>query len=114
MIPTGIIVAWSGLFGDVPAGWKPCTGADGTPDLRAFFLRGSGSGVATGDLGYSNTHNHIVTGDSHVHGKKVGTDFHGGPPADSAVDETTISGHTDSAVHLPTAYGVWWIIKVDE
>ncbi len=44
--PIGTIVMWSGSTSDIPAGWKLCDGANGTPDLRGRFLRG-----AKGDVG---------------------------------------------------------------
>lgn len=42
MIPTGVIVAWSGTT--VPGGWALCNGSSGTPDLRGRFILGEGQG----------------------------------------------------------------------
>ena len=41
MVPTGVIVAWSGAIVDIPAGWALCDGANGTPDLRDKFIVGA-------------------------------------------------------------------------
>lgn len=36
-LPTGIIVMWSGLLAEVPAGWALCDGQGGRPDLRSNY-----------------------------------------------------------------------------
>jgi len=41
-VPTGGIIMWSGLIGDIPSGWALCDGANGTPDLRDRFVIGAG------------------------------------------------------------------------
>lgn len=47
----GMIMQWFGAAIDVPAGWKLCNGANGTPDMRNFFLVGAGSTYAVGATG---------------------------------------------------------------
>lgn len=42
LLPTGIIVAWSGTIATIPDGWALCDGTNGTPDLRGRFLVGGG------------------------------------------------------------------------
>lgn len=40
-LPVGTIVAWHHKSTDeLPPGWVPCDGKDGSPDLRGKFLRG--------------------------------------------------------------------------
>jgi microcystin-dependent protein len=38
LVPTGVIVMWSGSPFAVPNGWALCNGASGTPDLRGRFI----------------------------------------------------------------------------
>lgn len=49
-IPTGIIMAWSGVSTNVPAGWAICDGTNGTPDLTDRFIIGN-DGTTTGSGG---------------------------------------------------------------
>lgn len=49
IIPTGVIVMWSGSIASIPAGWYVCDGNNGTPDLRNRFViaaNADDSGVA--------------------------------------------------------------------
>jgi microcystin-dependent protein len=41
VIPSGLIVMWSGTIATIPAGWALCNGANGTPDLRDKFVVGA-------------------------------------------------------------------------
>ena len=38
LIPSGLIVMWSGAIGLIPTGWLLCNGTNGTPDLRGRFI----------------------------------------------------------------------------
>ena len=42
-VPSGVIVAWSGLISAIPSGFVLCNGSNGTPDLRNRFLIGASS-----------------------------------------------------------------------
>jgi hypothetical protein len=59
-IPAGVICMWGGLLANIPSGWALCDGANGTPDLRAKFIKGS-----TGEPG--------ATGGSDSHAHTTGT-----------------------------------------
>lgn len=49
-IPTGAIIAYSGLIADIPAGWHLCDGNSGTVDLRDKFIVGAlADGIADND-----------------------------------------------------------------
>ena len=48
---TGMIILWSGSIGTIPSGWALCNGSSGTPDLRAKFVVGAGSGGVGGSVG---------------------------------------------------------------
>ena len=41
LIPTGVIVMWSGAIADIPTGWTLCDGSNGSPDLRDRFVVGA-------------------------------------------------------------------------
>ena len=55
-LPTGLIAMWHGLIANIPTGWLLCNGSNGTPDLRAKFVRGAPNGVEAGDTGGEDTH----------------------------------------------------------
>ena len=55
LVPSGLISMWSGLLANIPAGWVLCNGANGTPDLRSSFIKGSAAGVEPGITGGSAT-----------------------------------------------------------
>ena len=56
IMPTGIIVMWHGLIANIPEGWAICDGNNGTPDLRAKFVRGAPAGQEVGGEGGEDTH----------------------------------------------------------
>ena len=69
---------WSGSTGSIPSGWALCNGSSGTPDLRAKFVVGAGSGGVGGSVGATGgytdatlpSHTHAGTtngGGSHNH-----------------------------------------------
>jgi hypothetical protein len=41
IIPSGVIVMWSGSVATIPTGWLLCDGANSTPDLRNRFIIGA-------------------------------------------------------------------------
>jgi len=107
-IPTGLIVMWSGLLVNIPAGWALCDGTAGTPDLRDKFVRGAAAGADPGATGGAATHthaghsNHVVTQPSnHVvtqpgaHSNHVVTQ-----PSNHVV--TQPDGHSNHAVTQPS------------
>ena len=57
IIPTGVIVMWSGSIASIPAGWLLCNGSNGTPDLRNKFIIAANSD----DAGVAKT---TITGSS--------------------------------------------------
>ena len=40
-VPKGVVVMWSGLIANIPAGWALCDGNNSTPDLRDRFIIGA-------------------------------------------------------------------------
>lgn len=43
VLPSGVIVIWSGYIIDIPNGWALCNGENGTPDLGGKFVMGANS-----------------------------------------------------------------------
>jgi microcystin-dependent protein len=55
LIPSGIILLWSGSIASIPSGWVLCNGANSTPDLRDRFVVGAGTTYAVNATGGANT-----------------------------------------------------------
>lgn len=76
IIPSGVILLWSGSTGSIPAGWVLCDGTNSTPDLRNRFVVGAGDTYAVGATGGADSvtlttsqipsHNHTATSTSTV------------------------------------------------
>jgi len=58
VLPSGVIVMWSGAIEDIPEGWALCDGTNGSPDLRDRFVYGVSQGEDPGTTGGSELHNH--------------------------------------------------------
>ena len=55
LVPSGVVVMWSGSVASVPSGWRLCDGVGGTPDLRDRFIVGAGNSYNPGNIGGANT-----------------------------------------------------------
>lgn len=53
IIPSGVILMWSGSIASIPSGYFICDGTNGTPDLRDSFIVGAGSTYSVGGTGGS-------------------------------------------------------------
>jgi microcystin-dependent protein len=51
LLPSGVIMMWSGLLATIPPGWRACDGTSGTPDLRGRFIVGVGPDYGIGATG---------------------------------------------------------------
>lgn len=58
LVPSGVIVMWSGTLASIPSGWVLCNGSNGTPDLRDRFIVGASAGANPGTTGGASTHSH--------------------------------------------------------
>jgi hypothetical protein len=97
IIPSGVIVMWSGSVASVPSGWFLCDGANSTPDLRDRFIVGAGSTYAVNATGGSAnaivvSHTHTGTTSSagaHEHTSSTGGGFVVGGLSGSAANIDT-------------------------
>ena len=140
LLPTGMIVMWSGSLASIPIGWVLCNGLNGTPDLRDRFIIGAGTSYSPGATGGSAdatlpSHTHsatsTVTDPGHAHALTFNNqgDGFGGTPAMSIVAgsnsrnvntastgitvATAIGSSGTSAVgaNLPPYYALAFIMK---
>lgn len=111
MLPTGIIVLWSGAVGAIPAGWILCDGGGGSPDLRNQFVVGAGDTYAVGANGGNINHNHGFAGDGHTHTIPVGSGVQAGAVHAAATQSANATGTTDNANGLPPYYALCYIMK---
>lgn len=78
-VDIGLIIIWTGLLANIPAGWALCDGGDSRPDLRASFIRGVNTNVTDpGGVGGNATHGHTEGNAApHSHTEVAGgTHFH--------------------------------------
>lgn len=139
VIPSGVIMLWSGAADAIPANYVLCDGANSTPDLRDRFVVGAGGGYAVGATGGSADaivvdHTHTGTTNttgSHAHtidhssisGVSGGGQIAGGSPPNNAASPTRSAGnhsHTlnvnstgssGTNANLPPYYALCYIMK---
>jgi len=138
VLPSGVIVLWSGSIASVPQGWVLCDGGSGTPDLRDRFIVGAGTTYTPGNTGGSSdaivvSHTHTAAsavtdpGHRHTYNAPSGTDDGGfsGSVVDNIVSAntgnattgitvaTTISstGNSGTNANLPPYYALAYIMK---
>jgi len=134
ILPSGVIVMWSGSIVSIPSGWLLCNGASGTPDLRNRFVVGAGSTYAVGATGgsadavvVSHTHTATVTDPGHFHqydkaSNKISFDPGGETFNSHTVTNTTTNttgitvansttGVSGTNANLPPYYALAYIMK---
>jgi len=138
ILPSGVIVMWSGSVASIPAGWLLCDGTNSTPDLRARFVVGAGSTFSPGATGgsadaivvsHTHTASSVVTDPGHAHSYNApsGTDDGGfsGSVVDNIVSDTTgtavtgitvattinSAGSSGTNANLPPYYALAYIMK---
>ena len=106
VLPSGVIVMWSGSVASVPAGWFLCDGTNSTPDLRDRFVVGAGSTynpAATGGsanaivVSHTHTATSAVTDPGHRHSYTAPSGTDTGGSFGSNVVDTTVSALTANA-----------------
>ena len=139
VLPTGMILLWSGSIGSIPAGFLLCDGTNSTPDLRDRFIVGAGSSYSVNQTGgtadaivVSHTHTATVTDPSHVHltssgatawvgdqglqaGAQGGSSPNGAFTLASAVTGITVAnataGTSGTGQNLPPYFALCYIMK---
>lgn len=138
LLPSGVIVMWSGSIASIPSGWVLCNGANSTPDLRDRFIVGAGNSYVVAATGGSKdatviAHTHTATSSvsdpGHTHSytaPNTGSDYFGagGNVTDttasttgSAVTGITVStsigstGGSGTNANLPPYYALAYIMK---
>ena len=137
IVPSGVIVMWSGSIASIPGGWLICDGTNGTPDLRNRFIVGAGSTYSVAGTGgtadaivvsHSHTASSSVSDPGHAHAY-TGTNVPGGSGAgdrqgvlsgrttSSATTGITVStsisteGSSGTNANLPPYYALAYIMK---
>jgi hypothetical protein len=136
IIPSGVIVMWSGSIASVPSGWYLCDGSNSTPDLRNRFIVGAGSTYSVAGTGgsadaivVSHTHTATVTDPGHTHNTSIGVvsantgngAAGGGDRLTQVVSTTTsttgitvansTTGSSGTNANLPPYYALAYIMK---
>jgi len=138
VLPSGVILLWSGSVASIPAGWFLCNGTNGTPDLRNRFVVGAGSTYNPGVTGgsadaivpsHTHTASSVVTDPGHLHSYTApvagGGDFGFGSDLDSTTAANTDNAFTGITVattvastgssgtnaNLPPYYALAYIMK---
>jgi hypothetical protein len=135
LIPSGMIMIWSGSVGSIPTGWTLCNGSNSTPDLRDKFVIGAGNSYAVGGTGgskdavvVSHTHTATVTDPGHFHGtpnavyttsggfaSTQGSNLLAVNQTQSATTGITVANSTEGVsgnnANLPPYYALCYIMK---
>lgn len=109
LLPSGMIMKWSGAANAIPAGFVLCNGSNSTPDLQDCFIIGAGDVYSVAQTGgavsasvttsTAGSHNHTGTVDTqgaHVHNISVasaGSHNHGGTDEGYALQVGDIPSH---------------------
>jgi microcystin-dependent protein len=140
LVPTGVIVMWSGSIATIPSGWALCNGSNGTPDLRNRFIVGAGSTYSVADTGgtadavvvsHTHTATSTVTDPGHIHNiyyvalgggggsaavlDTVGTNQPSTVTATTGITVATTNSSTGVSgtnANLPPYYALAYIIKL--
>lgn len=132
IIPSGVIVMWSGSIASIPSGWYLCDGNNSTPDLRNRFIVGAGSTYSVAGTGGSAdaivvSHTHTLTDPGHAHSYNRDSldNLDGGPftrRSGTGADTNTTSsvttgisigttGSSGTNANLPPYYALAYIMK---
>ena len=108
----GVIALWSGLIADIPKGHQLCDGTNGTPDLRAKFIRGAVDQSTMGDTGGSDSQTHSYTGNGHTHNIVPAGGVETGATFNTTTSNTAESGTTNASDNRPAFYTLAYIMRL--
>lgn len=112
VVRPGMIFMWSGSLGSLPTDYALCNGANGTPDMRDYFVEfaGTTSAAATGNNTMTLTGTSNTVGHSHDGGPLSMVGDSGG----QGHAETHYHSHTVSSSHtyVPKYYALGFIMYV--
>lgn len=139
VLPTGMILLWSGSIGSIPAGFLLCDGTNSTPDLRNRFVVGAGSTYSVNQTGgsadaivvsHTHTATSVVTDPGHLHTYGLGSTVNyaggGNGTRDTATNATntstattgitvattnTTAGTSGTGANLPPYFALCYIMK---
>ena len=112
VVPSGVIVMWSGTIGNIPVGWVLCDGTNGTPNLEEKFIVGAVTIYGVGATGGGTEHTHNILLGDHSHTiTALGGGLASGQDYSNATDSFAI-GDTEIAGTLPPYYALAYIMKV--
>jgi len=126
IIPSGLILMWSGSVATIPSGWVICDGNNGTPDLTDRFVIHADADAAgtnnVGDTGGASTHTHgagsyNVDKDTFfgqrdfVEGYIAVSEDAGEGKAPRSNSDFTVSGTSASGDNVPKYYALAYIMK---
>ena len=110
VLPTGMILLWSGSIGSIPAGYLLCDGTNSTPDLRNRFIVGAGSTYSVADTGgsanaivvsHTHTATSTVTDAGHFH--DMGAVRDAGPYGNTTISSQTVEDWTSARTSTSSA-----------
>lgn len=98
LVPSGMIMLWSGSQASIPAGWVICDGTLGTPDLRDRFIVGAGNTYAVSATGGATSFTATSsTNGSHSHTGltgSAGSHNHGGSSGAYSLQVADLAAHS--------------------
>ena len=120
IIPSGVILMWSGAISAIPSGWTLCDGTAGTPNLTdRFVIHADSDSGGTNDVGDTGGSRTISTAQLPAHTHPYDRSSGSGPTVADGVsgqpfrtNTSTATGSTGSGDDfLPKYYALAYIMK---
>ena len=111
VIPSGTVIMWTGIYDDIPDGWVPCDGTNGTPDLLGLFVRAAGDGHPVNETGGTSQHSHPCNSE-HSHELHSGVAVGSGKVYSYITTTDPALFDTENSPTIPPYYCLWYIMKL--